>query len=686
MRRIFLLSVLLASVSLSALAASSPEELKSRLAAARTEAASAPEPAPALPPVAATPVNSTAAPARQLLAEVHDGTSIPAVSQPVMDNPISSNTLLANPSVPSPLADKSAAKVVPALPSPVSPPVAMAAPPKAVLPTPDKTRLKNADGSDLLPMPQTPPPLERQVMSDTLVPATPMKTELYAMRPTGNVAAVMPMDMSGNTGTSVRPANAVKAMNNPAAAPVLAPMAAPAIANAPVPAAMPAPVVKTKPVSRPAANTQIAMAAPAPRFAPQPAPPVMMAVPAGAPVAFQPPAAAARGAWKTRTISGGSPDENFCLMENRFDNDTTLMIAQRPDGYSTLGVNYGIDMLRPGKPYQVSVQVDSSFDETFMGYAESGRTLVVQLGKKPSFFLTLPNASALHVAMPGVASTFSTQGIAGHMGAFSSCMMKIGGTMPTSTQIAPMTAQMNAPAVPASPVATQELGTVLSPAVTAAPKRPAAIAPQPVITSPAPVTTMSAQADTLSKPVPLSPELLGINMNETRTAGSVMPAIAPPMAPTARPLAPVNTTPGWSQKMAGIIRQAGIQPYGLQQNPSVTEWTDANGLVHGQVWHAKGADLIDAATFEIDRAEKNCSGTFTSQMGLPEEMGRLSTLQMESKCVYQDAVTVSAWFLTSENGEINAWEIQTPRDQRDQVFAARAQLLDVIRNNSLKGR
>lgn len=143
--------------------------------------------------------------------------------------------------------------------------------------------------------------------------------------------------------------------------------------------------------------------------------------------AFKPAPSEPLSGWSIQTINSLSPKANdaFCLMESSFKNGTSLMIGQRVDGYSTLGVDYGIAMLKKGQEYEVLVQIDGIFEESFSAYAENTDTLVVQMGKKQSFFDSARSANALRVSMPGVASSFELRNITVGIAQFSDCLEKL---------------------------------------------------------------------------------------------------------------------------------------------------------------------------------------------------------------------------------------------------------------------
>jgi len=708
MHRVYLPAVFLTFISLSAMAASSPDELKSQLAAARTEAVNSSSSNAA--PIATAPSGQ-----RQMLAEMHDdmqsSEELAAGAKPSID--MDDDSLVP---IPSPVATK---------------PTSL---PKAQAKSPAHTTSVAAVKSSAAPV-SAAVPTSMQTSSVDAMDA-PTKSEMMQL-PTSKDYIQMPQTPVVKPPVQMTPVSKIM--------PVASTPAAPKQNNTDMALADTAIMPSTKTIST---DTLV------------PAPVMHKSF-----TGFKPPAAAAKGAWRTRVMNQTTrdPKDAFCLIENNFDNDLILMIAQRQDGYSTLGLNYGIDMLQPGKTYQVSVRIDDMFDETFVGNAESSRTLVVQMGKKPSFFNTLPNSQAVRIAIPGAASTFSIQGIIASLPEFSNCIAKIGGS---ATPIAPAMAAPTMPAVPANPVMTQDMpapgmatASVATPSrnvsartaskpidlPVAMPKRAAApVAPMMADTATGGIASVH-EDDSLLPSERINMSDKGVSTNPTVSQASLamppastmaidlpppegyephQPVSAPALPPVARPMAnaktgaeisdesgllpseqigrgtvkpssmpmpidlpaaksaPVPASSGWSNSILSVIRQSGVQTSGLQQNPSMIEWTDGSGMMHGQALRVSGNDIIDAATNTLDQAEKNCKGTFTSQIGAPDEMGGLTTLAMESKCTSQGNSVISAWLLHKDSTAITAWEMQTSRNQRDLVFQTRSQLLDALKNTS----
>lgn len=316
---------------------------------------------------------------------------------------------------------------------------------------------------------------------------------------------------------------------------------------------------------------------------------------------FQQVTATPRGNWLTENVPASAPGkaDGYCLMQNQFDNDTSVMIGERADGFSTLGVNYGIDMLQKSKTYNVTVQLDNIFEEDFSGYAESARTLVVQLGKKASFLASLATAQAMRIAIPGVSSGYKLQGVAAALNGFTDCLTALGGTPP----------QLNtANAVP--------------------------------------------------------------NVPNERVSSSDLNA--PPAAQMSGRIGQM----AWSDTIRPILVDAGIINPQFSSDKNTATWSDGN--VQGRVENAGDADIMDAASGAIDRAEKSCANGFNAQMGLPDMAGSQVLQSMESKCAANNGVT--AWVAQQKGAQTNVWSVQAPREKKTLAFQLRDKLVRLLQD------
>lgn len=544
----------------------------------------------------------------------------------------------------------------------------------------------------------TPP--AKPIVTRTPPPPTEIKTTTLPLRESRDLPALHTPQTAKAAPSSIRgllfdngdmPTFAPPAPVVAKAAPVKAavPEFAPVVANTPVvtapvnapPAVMPAPKVLPPVVQQ---------AAPAP--APVVMPPVTVAkagpTPAPArssseavaqtnvmrPVQTKPNqqlanAAHRVGAWKIRTLEGKDKQSAFCLMEAAFDNDMMLLIGQRADGYSTLGVNYGLDMLQAQRPYKITVTLDNSFAEDFLGYAESGRMAIAQMGRKPSFFMELTRAQVLTVSMPGVATMFDMSGTMEQLPQFEQCLNSIG-----AAPLQQVTAQQepSVPVIDNAPVQASEI--VPTPPVVAVAAPAPMPAPAPIVT--APVVTPPAPAQKVA-------ELQWDKPVETKQVE------VKPVAPMKldEPLVALPAKTNWVQQAQGLLRDANVRTQSFTPAGDTALWRDQSGMVTGHVTATKDRDVIDAAQNALDAAEKKCNGAFDSQMGIPENYGaenmRVQAQSMESKCANGGQVTVSSWLVTQQGDSAMTWEMQANRDQRNAAFTARDQMLAVVK---AKGR
>lgn len=351
--------------------------------------------------------------------------------------------------------------------------------------------------------------------------------------------------------------------------------------------------------------------------------PAVPVIPAAAKNTPQIPASSPSEAWSIRLMGSTSDKDNaFCLMENKFNNHASLMVGQRADGYSTIGINYGVDMLDTGRHYSTLVKLDNSFEENFNGYAESGRMMIVQLGKKPSFFAQLAHSQSLQVTLPGVASNFAVQGVNIALQDFGNCLASIGGTLPTGAPATTIAQGQNMPVVPNMAVQSSDLG-------------------------------------------------------NTGTTGGSVAAIAPVAVAAAVTSAPVASQPSgspWSNGVITALNQANIRPANIQQSAAVIEWAENNGM-HGQIWQVAGNDILETTLDQLDNAEKECQGKFSSQIGAPESAGKNTVQLMESKCTTAQGMSISTWIVQQNPTGITVWEMRAPQTQNDASFGIRQRIL-----------
>lgn len=537
------------------------------------------------------------------------------------------------------------------------------------------------------------PPV-KTVIARTPPPPTEVKTTTLPMRETHELPALRTPQTPETAPSSIQ-----GLLFDNSDMPTFAPAAKAAAKPAPVKTAIPeyAPVVATVPVvtapimPEPKALPPASMPVPAPKPEPVPAPPVMKIAQAPKPVVMRPvqakannvplPNAAHRiGAWKIRTLEGKTKDSAFCLMEASFDNDMSLLIGQRADGYSTLGINYGIDMLQAQRPYKITVTLDSAFAEDFLGYAESGRMAIAQMGRKPSFFMALTGARALAVSMPGVATVFDMSGTMEQLPQFEQCLSGIGAA---PLQQLAAAQEPGVPKIDNTPVQVTDEMPRSSSEAAAQNNMPQAV--EPVVT-PAPAP---APAPVVAAPVVTPPSVVALPQPKAADLQWDAPAPVKQVQPMKldEPLIALPAKTSWAQQAQQLLRDANVGTQSFTPSGDNAVWRDPSGIVTGHVTNSKNTDVIDAAQNALDAAEKKCAGEFDVQMGIPKSYGaenmRVEAQSMESKCTNGANVTVSSWLVTQQGDQAMAWEMQSARDQRNAAFAARDKMLAVLK---AKGR
>ena len=388
----------------------------------------------------------------------------------------------------------------------------------------------------------------------------------------------------------------------------------PVVASPVLPPAMPEPVVQRTiiqtppappPIIAPVQQMKIVQApapAPAAVTSPQPAPPRVKTLPQ---------AASRVGGWKMRTVQGAAGDKSggdFCLLQASFDNSLTLMLGQRADGFATLGVNYGLDMLQIRRDYRVNVATDNGFDEDFTGYAENAKTIIAQMGRKASFFQALAGARQVAVTMPGVVSVFDVSGIIEALPEFEKCA---GVTPPAPVMAPPPSAAVPVTPVVAAPMPEPTPAPVATPAPVPAPAPVVAQAPPAPVAMPEPIPAPApapAPAMTNVAPQPIHGLLFD---DKTAAPKTQAPVVTPPPAmplPITQPVTQ-NTPPhtsSWTDEAVSLLQRAGIMTAPRTQNGAVT-WQD--GAIKGSATQMAEKDVLDAADAALARAQQACAGS-----------------------------------------------------------------------------
>ena len=449
-------------------------------------------------------------------------------------------------------------------------------------------------------------PVQQQVVRYDAAPA-PLNAPINAPTTSASDIQNLLFDDIKPSGVSVPASPATRTHTAPApmAAPVKAPIAVPPSISAPASASSQTnvtarPVQKsiTPPVVAdiPAVEIRKAPSATVSHFMPKPSNPV--------------------GDWKSRGMEATAPNKNdaICLLQNRFNNDLTLVIGRDSTGMGMVAVNYGIDVLAAPQEYDIRIQLDKVYDQNLPGYADNPDRIVATLEKSDAFFSALQSADALHVEMRGLASTFSLKNLSQGLQSFASCLAGFGGgPLPSAAAVAPAAPAPDMPQVPIPPVAAHDLNT-----------------PQAALDIPMPSGTAT----------PGGPDV------------------------------------SWQYRTANILQNTGVMPQHMQQDGDTIHWSNGLDSMHGTVRTVVSTDSLEVASNAIDAQEKNCRGTFASQMGLPDENGMI---QMESKCVIGNEVTVSTWLVTQKGNAATIWQMSSLRDARQWAFQARDKILSALK-------
>lgn len=442
------------------------------------------------------------------------------------------------------------------------------------------------------------------------------------------------------------------------------------------------------------------------------------------PSQFKPRPSKPIGNWSTKGLEPTKADKNdaVCIMQNHFENNLTLSIAQETSGASMLAIDYGIEMLRPETEHIATIQIDQDFEQEMTGYSNSAQELIIRLGKNPGFFSTLQSGNALHVALKGVASTFSLAGMAPGLNNFSDCLKAIGAPpLPSVLQKqvkAPIAAPVEAiPEIQETPIIMPEASAAIKapvakmevPPALPEPIKSAPIPPAPPIVAapdlPAEKAAPAKEPTVIQQGVPASPPagnmivmpLLPERISPIASANPVIlstveaSSVVPPVA-VKENLAPKNEVipqtkakknPASNIPVSAImddIKTSAVITYGLEKQGSKVHWTNTNGALQANAWNIESNDILDAASTLLDNQEKSCGGQFSSQLGVPETISSGELMQMESKCVKDDLVMISVWIIEARNNITTVWQITAPRDQRGLAFGARDKITSVLKS------
>jgi hypothetical protein len=332
---------------------------------------------------------------------------------------------------------------------------------------------------------------------------------------------------------------------------------------------------------------------------------------------FKPPASAAAKGWDVSTVAATDAGGSFCVMKNRFVNQQSLFLSRSADGNATLGLDYGMDLLEADRDYKTSVQLDNTFAEDFIGQARKPNLLVVQMGRKDSFFSALGHAKALHIELDGGASTFDVQGAAPKMAAMNSCTMNQGGTSIVTEAVAETKAVLKNVVAAVTPDSTPAPVAVV-------------VTPNPAAATPAPAMTAFT----------IAPNQINALLQKAQIQGSVR-----------------SDSQGYR--------------WGSSLDPIQGQMLERRFL-------AGKADLLEAVMRDLDQAEQACGGAFSSEVGTPEQYGDMESLVAETRCGTAGNATVQASLYQRLGQVFRVWMQKGSEADRDQLIRQRDRLAKAL--------
>jgi hypothetical protein len=329
-----------------------------------------------------------------------------------------------------------------------------------------------------------------------------------------------------------------------------------------------------------------------------------------------------------------------------------------------------MDLLQLDRDYKTTVHVDHLFAEDFIAKARQTNLLVVQMGRKDSFFDALRQGKALHVALDGGASTFDIAALRDVVPAFNTCMVEQGGT-----GLSAVAKTVSAPVVAAPVVA------------------PAVIAPSHTVSAPATASTVTsapvAVASTLPAPRREADIKAAVGLGHmTTSAPTQAPALAAATTiPAAPVVAPAQAAPAMSlspAKINAILQNASIRSTARTAGGGYA-WGQSGDLVTGQVdekqFAAGKEDLLEGAMRDIDAREKNCGTSFTSEIGIPEQYGAMEILATETACAHNGTKTAEATLYQRIGRVFRIWTQRSADSDRDTLISQRDRLASALQKD-----
>lgn len=378
-----------------------------------------------------------------------------------------------------------------------------------------------------------------------------------------------------------------------------------------------------------------------------------------APKAFVPPAAHSVQNWTVKNVRETSDFPSYCLISNRFENGMGLYATRSPDGNSTLGLDFGFDILEQDRRYAVTVEVDHLFNNDFTAQASDDVMMVIQMGKKDTFFNALRQGQALHISMPGAASTFDLANINASYNEFTQCLALQNGAAiaetvtPVVVATAPVVSKIITPQEPTKTVIKEDI----------LPKNSLPIVKQKTVVAMTQDQTVTpTEAQLTAKPVELT------NFSQKFT--------------------PKHSLANDNFSIDSILTASRIGHSSIRmddQNSNIMHWTTETDNIAGILvetpWTSQ-TSLLDRLMDDVDTMEQTCMGEFTSQIGIPETYGHAIIANAETKCITGDIAVSAAHVYQGSGNTIKVWTQSGPSKLSQDIINHRNKISGILRQRA----
>ena len=108
--------------------------------------------------------------------------------------------------------------------------------------------------------------------------------------------------------------------------------------------------------------------------------------------------------WKVGTVESG--DAPYCAMVGKFDQGSTLAFALSPEGFGSLGIEFQERLFKPGRKYEVELDIEKFGTRTFSGTASTARSLILQIGEDDALYDSLNRGNTLRVSTSAIEVRF----------------------------------------------------------------------------------------------------------------------------------------------------------------------------------------------------------------------------------------------------------------------------------------